>query len=319
MKKEQHRYRRNADKWNKTGNVGRDTMAYSICMHPHVKAMASSFWLAGDAFDTAQRTACSEANAWTEDEYPDAIGSEQKHELNPVRDYRLVVAYEGVVENTFSKELYHLMHSADPWETLPFGSKTLSMRNHVWQNLVRAGAQNHRDKVDKSNYPRKAIAVIQHPELVDEIKADATCPRRFDSGTRAWFDAHEGAIESPDAQADQVVPAVEGRDESVQVEWRHQRIRRFVFGRSLQTKSVDMTGLNVWWVSDAWEREEASWWRSHGPRGEAKEETTAVPPARKRKHSAWNAFRAEDSVNTQCNAFFRLHNYESVNRFHNTC
>ena len=65
--------------------------------------------------------------------------------------------------------------------------------------------------------------------------------------------------------------AIFGRDESVRIEWRHQRLRRFVFGRSLQTKAVDVVGLNTWWVQDCIDLEAASWW------GAAAEEAKDAP------------------------------------------
>ena len=45
---------------------------------------------------------------------------------------------------------------------------------------------------------------MKYPELADEITADASCDRRLDAGTRAWFDAHAGNINTPEARADMV-------------------------------------------------------------------------------------------------------------------
>ena len=94
--------------------------------------------------------------------------------------------------------------------------------------------------------------------------------------------------------------AIYGRGESVQIEWRHQRIRRFVTHRGTQAKAVDMPGLNVWWVADCWEAQEHSWWLTcHECDKDAKkpdEPETVEQTERKRKFSGWDVFRAEERL-----------------------
>eukprot|EP00959_Pyramimonas_sp_CCMP1952_P193854 4053705-Pyramimonas_sp.AAC.1 len=100
------------------------------------------------------------------------------------RSFRLVDAYERSVENEFSNNVKQLRQS-DPWDAMPFPSRTLSLRTRIFVTLSRSGALNHKLADHKSNYPYKCIAAVSHPELEDDIIAGAACPRRLDRGTRA--------------------------------------------------------------------------------------------------------------------------------------
>ena len=122
------------------------------------------------------------------------------------------------------------------------------------------------------------------------------CTRRVDDGTRAWFNFWKGDISCDDARADLLPDALFGRDDSVQIEYRHQRVRRFVMRRNIQSKAVDAPGLNVVWISDQVEAQMRTWW---DPADMSKRAATDQPTAdseneRKRKHSAWDVYRGED-------------------------
>ena len=89
----------------------------------------------------------------------------------------------------------------------------------------------------------------------------------------------------------------------------HQRIRRFIYGRSNQVKAVDLVSLNIFWMSDCAERQNKGWRRkaklapefkdgdAPPPHAAENDEDDAPsgagkkPPTKKRKLSFWNAFR----------------------------
>jgi len=80
------------------------------------------------------------------------------------------------------------------------------------------------------------------------------------------------------------------------MEYRHQRIRRFVMRRNIQSKAVDAPGLNIFWISDQVEAQTRAWW---DPADMSKPAIKDEPNAeqeneRKRKHSAWDVYRGED-------------------------
>ena len=239
-----------------------------------------------------------------------AVGEPDDFDEQPVdeadaaslRDFRLSLAYETKVENKFAIRNNELMHSAEPWEPLDFGERTLNRRNINFVLTVRSGSLNHKNKDNRTNYPAKGVAIVKFPGLGNEIISDAACWRRLDDGTRAWYDHHKGDITSADAIMDMVPPALFARNEAVQIEYLHQRIRRFVHGRSLQARKVDVCGLNAWWISDRAEAQQRSWWADNEqapPKAEkdkqADDNAGNEEAGRKRRHSAWNMFVGEAS------------------------
>jgi len=57
---EQHKFRRGTFKWIRGGTVFADCFSLSVFMYPHVRSMRTSLWIAGEAFDRAQRMSPSE-------------------------------------------------------------------------------------------------------------------------------------------------------------------------------------------------------------------------------------------------------------------
>jgi len=97
------------------------------------------------------------------------------------------------------------------------------------------------------------------------------------------------------ARIDKLPEAMFGRNEAVGIEYNHQRIRRYVYGRNVQCRSVDVPGVNVFWLTDCAEREARSWFLE-GNDQEPVEKKDVELPQRKRKYSPWDVFRGEETV-----------------------
>jgi len=140
-KKEQHRFRRHVRAWLQSNHAEADCVSYATMMFPHVKVMSRSLWYAGEDFDREQRLAGAEAkpdDAESEEELPE-------RELNAHREFRLIVAYDGIVEEKFSNDLRPLLHDSAAFDLLPNHVRNLSWRNRVFIMGVRSGALNHKE------------------------------------------------------------------------------------------------------------------------------------------------------------------------------
>jgi len=303
--KQQHRWRQSTKQWARSGTTRSDLFPYTTLMWPHVKAMASSLWKAGDQYDKAERGKVAPKHA------PD-LGDQQLNEGpdNPegeeaggqaTRSFRLIDQYDASTERKFHRRMAHLSHTESVWDPIPYVWRTLSNRNRAFIVSARSGALNHKNIQVLTNYPQKAVATIKYPWLAKEVNADCACPRRVDAGTRAWFDSNDGNVDNIHAQMQLMPMAIFGRGETVQIEWRHQRVRRFVVARSTQCRAVDLVRLNTWWLTDAIEAEQLTWWGAENDehtanqpqQGDAEPVAQEGAGTRKRKHNPWNLFSQE--------------------------
>jgi hypothetical protein len=146
---------------------------------------------------------------------------------------------------------------------------------------------------------------VSHPELATEIETDAACAKRMDPGSRAFMEFYNNTLQTEDARMDLVPIAIFARNEQLQIEYRHQRMRRFAVGRSLQRRVVDVAGLNIFWITDCLEIDEKGLWgakkgvkRKRAASTECSEvqpgsAEPSEPDRKRRKLCGWNVFVQE--------------------------
>ena len=149
------------------------------------------------------------------------------------REYRLVNSFHGKREDAFHRETVELMESTEAWAAIPAAQRTSEQETLTFLLLARGLSRNHNQKDRNKNYPNKLLATIAEPSLIAEVAADAECDKRLDDASKQVV-AQYGAdgLASEGCQRDLTTMALIARAETLQIEWGHQRIRRFIYGRS---------------------------------------------------------------------------------------
>ena len=214
------------------------------------------------------------------------------------RDYRAAVSFEGLAEQQFLDQCHELMESSQSWEVLGPSARTARNRTRAAIVLLRSASRMHDIQYLNRNYPNKLLASSKLSHLRDEISADLACPRRLDDGSRQVLEFYEEDLASAAAKADVNAMAILARKENIQVEYRHQRVRRFIFGRSVQRKLVDLAMCNSFWISDQLSAAFQGVWKSctrrktSHCRQEDEKAAEQVSQSKKRKANPFNLFRA---------------------------
>ena len=179
--------------------------------------------------------------------------------------FRACVAFEGLVEKGFLEEMQHIMSSPDLWDVLPCASRTKALRCELIILALRSCALMHCMKQANTNYPTKLLVCGDKDGMANVVCQEyAGCKRRMDSGSRAFLDFYRGRLPS-DALADLFILRLFTRFENLKTEWRNQRLRRHVLGRSLQCKTCDLSSLNVFILLNVMGEWGKGWWRKpHG-------------------------------------------------------
>lgn len=294
--KEQHRFRATAGAWARSGTVLRDMLVMVGVLRPHVALMASEMYLCGDAFEQKEQVRVIRMGSDPGD------GGVERNATDGQRQMRLPCAFAGARTETFLRDTASLTEAADQWSLLPLEFRTQSLRSMTFVLLARGIALIHRLQEARRNYPHKLLALAAQPGMLAEVQEDAACPKRLDPWSRAFVD-HYGDIGSPEAIADLTSTALYAREETLSIERQHSRLRRYITGKAVQSRCVDLNGLNQHWVASFFEG------RAHGssrgsppnppePRTSPLASEHECPPEerpakRARKISAWNVFWAE--------------------------
>ena len=127
--------------------------------------------------------------------------------------------------------------------------------------------------------------------------ADATCKQRMDLGSFRFWESYDFNLDKPEAIADLKCCLILARVESIQIDYRSQRARRFTLSRSIQRPQVSLSTLNRFWVHDQVERHLRGWWplakEDSAQAAEGTDEARQAPEAqqRRRSTSAYNLFK----------------------------
>ena len=172
------------------------------------------------------------------------------HGAGPLRRrrYRVEESYDGSDETALLDEAEKMMTSTTYWKGVPGSQRSHSLEIIATKELVRSAARAHKIKSDNRNYPVKLAATPWRRDLVPVVNEDAKCPKRLCPWSRAvmaWFGNDAG---SAACRAHLVATNLVARDENVGVENKFSRLWRFVLKKSLQTKRVDVSGMQQFWV-----------------------------------------------------------------------
>ena len=296
--KEQAQFRKTGLAWVESGHVLRDMAIAMTTMEPHVQVMATEFHFSGDKFEKAERVA--EAKATKAHGDGEGVAS---NELPYSRRYRLLLAYEGASTKPFLENTHQLMHEHSAWANIPMEFRTQEQKSMTFRMLARGKARVHALARSRKNYPYLLLASYKKPELRPQVAADRACPRRMDPWSAAVVN-HFDDLDSPDLINHLNGCVLYGREDTLDIERGHTRIRGFVHKRSVQAQAVDLEALNEHWVSAFFEgpahglwgrRSTASTSKSEAARAARAAEPQGEPNKRKRKLSLWNVFWAEQS------------------------
>ena len=300
--RDQHRYRQTGLAWCKSGAVMQESMSLLKVLMPHVDLMAKEFHMTGERFEKDERIKDSRSRK-------DQAAGVPCEEAPYVRRFRLVEAFKGTHTKRFLQQTYELMRSPDAWEWLPMQERTHSARSVLFLALARGSSRVHTLQDSRTNYPYKLLACTSCPEVLPHIQRDRGCPRRMDEWSHDFL-VHYPDVTAPDAQADIHATNLLAREETLRIERMHARLRRYLLGRSVQCRCVDIDALNHHWVSTLLNEFSKGLW-SKGPKssqpmprvdggpddvGRPEREVEDPPPAKKRRHlSAWNVYVSKES------------------------
>ena len=238
-RKEQNRSMRRIYHWRTSGFMFVDIWTFSIAHNPWVHLQRHDFAVASEKFDREQSLRELRNSSGIE---PVSTGGRARQ----AREYRCVIAFEGKGEQRFLDHIKQLMVDPSFWDVVPAAQRTARVRTRATLLLIASGCLIHKMKDVLQRYPNKLIATVRHPELLSEVKLDAACPARMDAASYDFIKFYDD-LASPEAKADIEVLARFTKLENIKIEYRNQRIPRFVVGRSLQRRVVGLRSLNVFW------------------------------------------------------------------------
>ena len=224
--------------WRKSGYAFIDIWTFCLAHNPWVQLQRHDFHVASEQFDHDQNLV----------EAQNYLG-EPSDSARQVRQHRCALAYEGKAEQRFLEHVRTLMVDSTMWAVVPPAQRTERMRTRATLVLVASACAMNKMQQQLRQYPNKLIATSQFPELLAEVKADRGCPAMMDGVSRDIVEFYDDLASAP-ARADVEVLARFTKLENIKIEYRNQRIRRFVVGRSNQRKVVDLRSLNIFWVND---------------------------------------------------------------------
>ena len=152
------------------------------------------------------------------------------------RRYRVEDSYNAREEEKVIDEVDKLMTFTTCWKAVPRSQRNSSLQTLATKELARTAARAHKLKSDAQNYPVKLAATPWRADLIPVVNDDAKCMRRLYPWSRAvmtGFGIDAGAVA---CKAHLVATNVAARDESVGIENRNARIRRYTLSKSLQQK-----------------------------------------------------------------------------------
>ena len=241
----QHRFRTATVAWIESGMQGvlAQLVVLRIVIEVHVNWMAACLYKAGEKWAHRERMVGLER---TLESLPGSGGQGEGPQRR--RRYRVEDSYNAREEETVMDKAEVLMTSTTCWKAVPRSQRCSSLEILATKELVKTAARAHKLKSDAQNYPVKLAATPWRPDLILVVNEDAKCPKRLCPWSRAvmtWFNNDAGSLA---CRAHLVATNVAARDENVGIESKFSRIRRFVIGKSVQQKRVDMCGLQQYWI-----------------------------------------------------------------------
>ena len=210
-------------------------MLWRIIMGPLDHMMQEQFKLASSEWETMQRAQAAKNAEVTSREQPDIV-----------RQYRIMVAAELSIEETFFRELMKLFQSSDPWAFIEQHCLNISFRSLIFRVLSRAGCAVHQLlRHPHSCYPYRLYKVLKNPGCAPELEEAGTCQK--DAWTNS-LQARFGGFSSPAFRQCIMFQAMLVQTDISSIETKHASIRRQLVSRSTQTTTLPATTLSAEWV-----------------------------------------------------------------------
>lgn len=169
--------------WIRTDQVLLDSFFFAaVVSYTHSRLMAKYLYRAGNAYERKQRL---EAARLVQQQH-NAAGS---GEIG-MRQWRLVESYEGELEQAFLSCTADLMSDPGWWAALPAEMRTQSAETRCFKLLIRGYVLVSELQTANTNYPKKLLATVRHPDLVPVVHSDAACPRRLGAWCQNFIDRH---------------------------------------------------------------------------------------------------------------------------------
>ena len=105
-------------------------------------------------------------------------------QTNKSMQYEIQDVAEARAEKQFIEDCYNAMFSDEQFDVVPSSMRTQAFQSGCTRQFTRATARMHAIVDATTNYPFKSFASLNHPELHEEIRTDALCPRRLESWSR---------------------------------------------------------------------------------------------------------------------------------------
>lgn len=186
------------------------------------------------------------------------------------------------------------------WGPAPAAQRTQKLETMTTIVLCKGLSKTSGLLQENRNYPYKYVAWPWHPDEVDTIKADASCPRRLDAFTEASLVKYPN-FRYPAAKMYAISINVNGREDTLESEKGNGLLHRFLVQKNNGKRSVGATGLNLFFVQQhmKWDQREALKEVRRQERvveAQAKRAQQLAQPPRKRKLLEWNMFEKQEKA-----------------------
>ena len=164
------------------------------------------------------------------------------------RKFRITEAVRAEAERDFLKKNYLLQTDSTWWRFLPFASRTQEAQTETTIMLNR-GRVLQQQLIDIILGYSERLLAAETDEEFDAIKAVwIKCPKTLDPWARHFVERNpnlKGAVARAKRRGDRI----EGRLETVSIEWCHGYMKRNIVYRSVHCRVVDFTALQVFWIT----------------------------------------------------------------------
>lgn len=263
---------------------------FRAALEPHRLYLQKLLHMAGDDWDAEQECAAASARL---------SGTDCPH-----RQFRLVIAFEGQFEDALISDCTAAMHMEELWQVVPRRGRTRQAEERVFRMMSRSACRAHRIRVRHNQYPLLLFGLLsdQAESVAARVLADNDCVK--DEWSLKFCQRYGQDIGGAAAKMDLMALAILAREETVQIETRHASLRRTLQAKSVQSKLLDMEGLNQSVISRCIRHATSRKRRPFGAHNageqaqhqclDGRPAVDEQPPAKKRrKLSAWDVFLGE--------------------------
>ena len=185
--------------------------------------------------------------AWEEQQQANqarAMSANQQHQ--PQRQYSLVEAAKGTLENRFHQQVAAVFKDKELWSIVPDSACTSRWRTNAFKVLSRGAAAVHQlISVPHQGFPYQTFLLLEDPAKSATIAAQPVCLK--DGFTRSLASQWTG-LDSPQVRAVLEAMATKQPLDISGVEARHASIRRQLHSKSVQTWAMGVTSASGEWV-----------------------------------------------------------------------